>query len=299
MIEKKAKTSNWSQDKRIEFIDFRLQWSGRINRSDLVDFFGISVPQASLDLARYIEWRPENVFYDKRTKAYLRSELFQPLFSEKGSQYYLRNLLALNQNIIKNDESFIIDPPPCDVLPYLERIVPEKTLSLIISAINNKKAIKVSYLSMTKDIASERILNPHAIVFDGHRWHVRAYCQIRKDFRDFVLARIISAEIVEADIISSEQDNAWNTFITLVFKPSPNLSESHRKAIEFDYNMQDGKIEIKCRKALLSYTLKRYNLLKDFIHDNEKLTKLNDQFITLSNYEDVSCYINNEIVNKP
>ena len=42
MTDKKTKTSNWSQDKRLEFIDFRLQWTGKINRSDLVDFFGIS-----------------------------------------------------------------------------------------------------------------------------------------------------------------------------------------------------------------------------------------------------------------
>ncbi|HCA5151963.1 TPA: WYL domain-containing protein [Acinetobacter baumannii] len=295
MSEKKAKISNWSQDKRIEFIDFRLQWSGKINRSDLVDFFGISVPQASLDLARYIEWRPDNVFYDKKTKAYLKSSEFQPLFSEKGSRYYLRNLLALNQNIIKNDECFIGNPPPCDVLPYLERVVPEKTLAIILDSINNKMALKVSYLSMTRDIPSERTLNPHAIVFDGHRWHVRAYCQTRKEFRDFVLARIISAEIVNEEIVSSEKDKAWNNFITLVFKPSPNLSESHRKAIEFDYAMQDGKIEIKCRKALLSYTLKRYNILKDFIYDKEQLDKLNDQYITLSNYEDISAFIHDEI----
>ncbi len=295
MIEKKAKTSNWSQDKRIEFIDFRLQWSGKINRSDLVDFFGISVPQASLDLARYIDWRPDNVFYDKKTKAYLKSDEFKPLFSEKGSRYYLRNLLALNQNIIRSDESFIGIVPPSDVLPSLERTVPDNTLALVVDAINNKKAIRVSYLSMTSDVASERILNPHAMVFDGHRWHVRAFCQTRENFRDFVLARIITAEAVDEVVVSSEQDIAWHTYITLVFKPSSDLSETHRKAIEFDYGMNDGKIEIKCRKALLSYTLKRYNLLKDFITDNEKLNKLNDQFISLSNYEDISHFIKDEI----
>ncbi|MEN8411968.1 WYL domain-containing protein [Acinetobacter bereziniae] len=295
MSEKKAKTSNWSQDKRIEFIDFRLHWTGKINRSDLIEFFGISVPQASLDLARYIDWRPDNVFYDKKTKAYLRSEEFQPLFSEKGSRYYLRNLLALNQNIIKSDESFIGNPPPCDVLPYFDRTVPEETLALILEAINSKKAIRVSYLSMTRDIASERTLNPHAIVFDGHRWHVRAYCQTRKDFRDFVLARIISAKLIDEVIVSSEQDCAWNTFITLVFKPSSDLADAHRKAVEYDYGMTEGKIEIKCRKALLFYTLKRYNLLKDFITDSRKLEKLNDQFITLSNHEEIYPFIIDEI----
>ena len=48
-----TKVARWGQERRLEFIDFRLYWEGRINRSDLIDFFGISVPQASLDLAKY------------------------------------------------------------------------------------------------------------------------------------------------------------------------------------------------------------------------------------------------------
>ncbi|UYF81095.1 WYL domain-containing protein [Acinetobacter ursingii] len=42
--------------------------------------------------------------------------------------------------------------------------MPENTLALVVDAINNKKAIRVSYLSMTSDVASERTLNPHAMV---------------------------------------------------------------------------------------------------------------------------------------
>ena len=38
-----ANASNkWSRKRRIEFIDFRLSIDGKINRADLVDFFGIS-----------------------------------------------------------------------------------------------------------------------------------------------------------------------------------------------------------------------------------------------------------------
>ncbi|WP_413786087.1 WYL domain-containing protein [Acinetobacter ursingii] len=51
---------------------------------------------------------------------------------------------------------------------------------------------------------------------DGHRWHVRAFCRTRKDFRDFVLARIITAETLDEAVVSSEQDIAWHTYITLV-----------------------------------------------------------------------------------
>jgi len=57
-------SARWSQERRLEFIDYRLRWDGRLNRSDLIEFFGISVPQASLDIARYTELAPSNICYD-------------------------------------------------------------------------------------------------------------------------------------------------------------------------------------------------------------------------------------------
>jgi len=37
----------------LAFTEIRSQYEGRINRSDLVKFFGISTPQASADLSFY------------------------------------------------------------------------------------------------------------------------------------------------------------------------------------------------------------------------------------------------------
>jgi hypothetical protein len=44
---------------------------GRINRSDLVECFGIGTCQASLDLTRVTELWPEAMHYDPSEKAYL------------------------------------------------------------------------------------------------------------------------------------------------------------------------------------------------------------------------------------
>jgi hypothetical protein len=48
----------WGAEKRLEFIDFRLFWEGAINRVDIMDQFGVSVPQASKDLSLYQEKAP-------------------------------------------------------------------------------------------------------------------------------------------------------------------------------------------------------------------------------------------------
>lgn len=68
MIDKTTRTGHWGQERRLEFIDFRLLWEGRLNRADITEFFRISVPQASLDLAKYQEIAPGNMVYDRTQK---------------------------------------------------------------------------------------------------------------------------------------------------------------------------------------------------------------------------------------
>ena len=69
--------NKWSRLRRIEFIDFRLCVDGKINRADLVSFFNISVPQASLDLSYYRKLvekaKPSrtHLIYDKHLKVYV------------------------------------------------------------------------------------------------------------------------------------------------------------------------------------------------------------------------------------
>ena len=45
-----TKGIRWGIERRLEFIEFRLYWEGGVNRSDIVEEFGVSVPQASKDL---------------------------------------------------------------------------------------------------------------------------------------------------------------------------------------------------------------------------------------------------------
>jgi hypothetical protein len=58
---------------RLRFIDFVLAHFGAINRRHLIDFFGVSQPQASLDLQRYLDLAPANMEYDLTGRTYRRS----------------------------------------------------------------------------------------------------------------------------------------------------------------------------------------------------------------------------------
>ena len=78
----------WGQERRLEFIDFRLRWNRTVNRGELVDFFRISIQQASTDLAYYSHLAPRNMAYDKSLKTYRVTASFQPVITKYDAQSY-------------------------------------------------------------------------------------------------------------------------------------------------------------------------------------------------------------------
>lgn len=57
-------------DRRQFFIGDRLRKKGHINRKDICEACGVSVPQASLDLNRYIAANPGALTYNSSSKRY-------------------------------------------------------------------------------------------------------------------------------------------------------------------------------------------------------------------------------------
>lgn len=102
----------WSVERRLEFIEFCLFWEGHVNRSDLMDTFGVSLNQASTDLNRYIGMAPDNMVYDKRARAYLRAPEFEPKFLEPDAGRYLAELQSVAGRILDREDSWIANLPP-------------------------------------------------------------------------------------------------------------------------------------------------------------------------------------------
>lgn len=277
--------SRWGHERRLEFIDWRLCWEGRINRSDLTAFFGISVPQASLDIARYIELAPNNARYDRSNKVYVASETFQALFPGTTPERYLNELLARSVGVLQPELGFSGWRPPMDMLANPARGVDQATLLTLLFAIRNAKRVDVTYQSMSASELERRQISPHALGYDGFRWHVRAFCHSRGSYRDFVIARVLRASPSQVDALGADADAAWHRRVDLVIGPNPALSPGAKRVIELDYAMQAGRVTISCRQALLFYTLKRLGLLPGQEAPPEV------QQIALLNRDDVQAYL--------
>jgi hypothetical protein len=278
-------TTRWGQDRRLEFVDFRLRWDGRINRSDLMAFFGISVPQASLDIARYLDLAPANAVYDRSSKVYLATDRFTPLFPANQPERYLNELLARTTGVLQPELSFLGWAPPVAAVPSPNRALPVDTLVALLSAIRKNTALSIIYQSMSSTEPAQRTIAPHALGHDGFRWHVRAYCHKRSAFADFVIPRIVSIEPTQTPGTDGSDDEAWHRVVRLVLAPNPELSEAHRRVIELDYGMTKGEVELSCRQALLFYSLKRLGLL------DVQPGQPHVQQIVLRNHEEIAPFL--------
>jgi predicted DNA-binding transcriptional regulator YafY len=278
----------WSQERRLEFIDFRLRWDGRLNRSDLMDFFGVSVPQASLDISRYTELAPHNLTYDRSSRVYVAADTFAPLYPTSDAARYLNELLAYVAGVDAGSCSFLGWAPSVAAVPSPGRTFRIEVLVALLRAIRENGAIRVLYQSMTRPQATERTLSPHALAHDGFRWHVRAYCHTRKEFRDFVIARMLGVQGFDTAAAQAEDDVEWRTLVPLVLVPHPKLLESHKRAVELDFGMKDGQVTFECRQAFLFYALRHLRL------DLEDSAKPEAQQISLKNRSDIEAFMPNQ-----
>ena len=263
MTRKKDKQLNWGVERRYEFIEFRLFWQGRINRGDLMDAFGVSTQQASLDLNAYIEQAKRNLVYDKSLRTYLRGKLFKPKYLKPDAEEYFAQLRAVDQGLVSAEQSWISFFPSFGATPTPARGVAPETLRDVLAAIREPAALQVTYQSMSRPEPSARWIEPHALAFDGFRWHARAFCQNDQVFKDFLLSRIVEVGGQGPITAQPSADEAWHTEVVLEIGPHPDLSDNQRRAIEMDYGMEDGRAEIHVRQALLFYTLKRLGLDTD------------------------------------
>ncbi len=253
----------WGVEQRLEFIEFRLFWEGHVNRSDLMDQFGVSVNQASTDLNRYIGFAPANMVYDKSARTYVRGSAFQPQFLEPDASRYLAQLRSVAENILDREDSWIANLPSFASAPTPVRGVDPVTLRSVVGAIRRSEEIEIRYQSLSSPDPRWRWIAPHAIAFDGFRWHARAFCLTDECFKDFLLSRMIEIRGSRESGTSADDDLDWNSEVVLEVAPHPELSETQAKVIALDYGMRGGSAKIKVRRALLYYALRRLGLDTD------------------------------------
>lgn len=243
------------QQERLSHIDFRAWFIGQVGRGDIVARFGMGEAAATRDLALYRELAPQNLTYSAKTKTYLASTSFKPLYEHKPEQV----LSALAQGF---GEEFIGDNHPvlaCESPARLNQ--PDlPTLAQLTRAIYQQKLVRIHYVSPESG-ESRRDIAPFVLVDNGLRWHVRGFDRKRQTFIDFVINRISKVKHLEdspAPNETREADIQWNRIVEMELVPHPSVN--YPQAIEQDYAMQNGVCKQQVRAAVAGYVLRRWNV---------------------------------------
>lgn len=219
-----------------------------------MDKFHISSAASTRDLSLYREEYPRNIVYDRRIKEYYALKEFSPAYAHNAAEAL--NIIAnqLGDNSTRELGIICEDPPQIDNIDI-------NILAEITKAMHNNKPLELNYFSLSSGL-TKRVFAPFAIVHNGLRWHVRGYDRKRSGFKDFVINRIQSAEILAHETILQEErkenDIQWNRIVEMEIVPHPNLK--HQEVIEQEYRMQDGVLKINARAAVVGYFLRRWNI---------------------------------------
>ncbi len=247
-----AKLNNHS---RFHFIEQLIWWEGQINATHLIDKYDITRTHATNLLRDYRQQYPNNLHYDQSAKAFLLSDGFTPAFNHHSFADYLHTVA---NNSTQNSSKLTLCA--LEVEAPLRNIQPEQ-IRPFLKAIREKLAIDIGYISLSSPDYLDRIIEPHALIFDGLRWHVRAFCCKNQDFRDFTLSRFNGEAIFEGKAThSAEQDKKWKTMVDIVIQPDPRLNAKQQEIIANDFQMENGKKIIRTRAALVNYLLLRLRI---------------------------------------
>jgi hypothetical protein len=247
---------NYAQKQRLAFIDFLLMFKGSFSRSDLTTKFEMGMANATRDIALYRELAPNNSEFDNPTKTYLQTKQFKALFN-----YEPRKTLAKLANKISDGFDGVLEVAFPVEAPLQLNVPDINIVAKLVQAVLNKKVISIIYTSLSSGSKARKII-PHTIVDNGLRWHVRAFDRNTNAFRDFVITRISKVTLLENSIEEFEkeiEDNEWMRKMDLQLVPHPTNIE-FPQAIELDYGMDSGLLQITVRAALVGYLLRRWNV---------------------------------------
>lgn len=266
----------WDLLLRYRLIETVALWEGRLTTNHICHSFGIGRQQASKDINTYLrELAPGNLMYDRHLKGYVPATRFRPVVT-RGCVSEYQDLLARQQSLSNTFESFDIGLPDSTVVQGPNRVIAPETMRAVVTATRHGRQLRASYASLSRPEAVESILEPHTLVCTGNAWHLRAWCDSNREYRDFALSRFrTSPEALRQKARHTRQSDAdWNRQVTMIITPDPRLTEAQQAIIARDYGMERGCLEVDTRAALAPYVLSRLGIAVDNHHPDPLIQQL-------------------------
>ncbi|CAE6883731.1 WYL domain [Vibrio sp. B1FIG11] len=271
---------------RMAYIDFKLRFTGSINRSDLHHMFGLAEASASKMMTKYSTLRKQNMHYNakQRFNEILRDS-FSPLLNLSAE-----TALGMLANGFNRNKLYQTPEIGFERAGLVENNLDIEFVERITRAMSQGYAVKCSYFSSHSDNWGERTLLPLTLLFDGRNWIFRAFnrtAEGKGEFKNFNFSRLKKVEeLVDEYRKPFEElthDREWNTQVPLLLVPHDRLTNKERDIVACDYGLQEGKL-IRTERAATMWYLKELWLIDDRT-DNEYSNELHSYKETIDRIE--------------
>jgi len=271
---------------RLDSVEYRLltlrlllQWEGYLNRSRVANLLELGDVRASQWIQEFRNQYPSWLEWNAKSKSYHATyEAFKGMNSKNNAISLSKYLSLVNTpHVISDSEDFV-----CSAFPELSTPDPE-IFSGISTAIRYKSDISVLYRSMSEPKSHERLITPHHLVRVGRRWHMRGYCSLNHDFRDYSLGRIVKLSILNMSKGKPESEDArWNKLLNVRLIAHPELTIDQEDVIKYEYFEGTSSRVVSCRAALVGYFIQDIRAATDI--SNHKPPEYQ---IAISNIEEI------------
>lgn len=232
------------RDHRLKIMEGVLAWEGEIGNARVRKLFGLQPVQASRLLAEFRLLMGKQINEDGRAKV-LKPATVEGIETDISLDEYVRQTQTGE------------DSNPCIVDARIDLTeVKPFVFALLRKATLNRTGVRISYASMTTPAFEERTIFPHSIIHVGRRWHVRAWCAKRQDFRDFTLGRIKSATSAsEAAPQTIDHDLAWHEIVMIELAAHRKLSTQQQIVVREEYFGGVENRRLPVRSCLAQYVI--------------------------------------------
>ncbi|MBX9798100.1 MAG: WYL domain-containing protein [Burkholderiaceae bacterium] len=232
-----------------------LLWEGSLDNGRIREVFNVQAVQASRLLSSFAEHYKDMLYRPSAHAPIQATSAFQAKLGAATPDEYLRLLQSAgNQKATEHIEDARLDFTSASAAIF----------AAAVQACRQRCGLRIFYRSMNDPKGRERLVFPHTIVRVARRWHLRAWCSMREEFRDFTVGRIAHAALDDSPSpATASEDIDWVTTIELKIVAHPNLNTEQEMMIRSEYFGGMTARTQKVRRCLVAYTLQDLRIAID------------------------------------
>ncbi len=203
---------------------------------------------------------PPVMFTKEEATAFLMAEKFITKLTDNTTDQHFKSAMYKVKAVLKTTEKDFLEDidERIEIIGHPSNVETKPNndiLQVILKSISEKRILNLQYFSRNQEQQTERHIEPIGICYINTHWHLIAFCQLRNDYRDFRIDRII-------ELLPTSK----------LFRGSHPSLQSYLKRIETQENLTSIKILV--HKSMLRHIQEQkyyYGFINQEEVDNERV----------------------------